>query len=91
MSRYDALLLLVSGSLRSQVAMTVKTAVIQTFLKEYNLPFVPLNNGLQLQVLPSIVGLSRCKKHHYAAFIKDMGMLVVWEVMLDNPHPHPRD
>ncbi|KAK5074616.1 hypothetical protein LTR24_010057 [Lithohypha guttulata] len=65
--------------LNVKVAMTVKTAVIQTFLKEYNLPFVPLNNGLQLQVLPSIVGLSRCKKHHYAAFIKDMGMLVVWE------------
>lgn len=71
--------------------MTVKTAVIQTFLKEYNLPFVPLNNGLQLQVLPNIVGLFRCKKHHYAAFIKDIGMLVVWEVMLDNPRPHPGD
>lgn len=59
--------------------MTVKTAVVQTFLKEYNLPFVPLNNGLQLQVLPNIGGLSKCKKHHYAAFIKDVGMLVVWE------------
>ena len=59
--------------------MTVKTAVIQTFLREYNLPFVPLNNGLQLQVLPNIGSLARCKKHHYAAFIKDVGMLVCWE------------
>ena len=60
--------------------MTVRTAVVQTFLKEYNLPFVPLNNGLQLQVLRNIGDLSACKKHHYAAFIKDVGMLVVWEV-----------
>lgn len=60
--------------------MTVKTAVVQTFLREYNLPFVPFNNGLQLQVLPNIAGLCRCKKHHYAAFIKDVGMLIVWEV-----------
>lgn len=59
--------------------MTIKTAVIQTFLREYNLPFVPFNNGLQMQVLPSIGGLSRCKKHHYAAFIKDVGILVVWD------------
>lgn len=59
--------------------MTVRTAVIQTFLREYNLPFVPLNNGLQLQVLPNIGSLSRCKKHHYAAFIRDVGMLVCWE------------
>ncbi|KAK5077918.1 hypothetical protein LTR64_003679 [Lithohypha guttulata] len=65
--------------LNVKVAMTVKTAVIRTFLKEYNLPFVPLNNGLQLQVLPNIGSLSRCKKHHYAAFIKDVGMLVCWE------------
>lgn len=59
--------------------MTVKTAVVQTFLKEYNLPYVPLSNGLQLQILPNIGSLSRCKKHHYAAFIRDVGMLVVWE------------
>lgn len=45
---------------REQVAMTVKTAVIQTFLREYNMPFVPLKNGLQMQVLPNIGGLSRC-------------------------------
>lgn len=59
--------------------MTIKTAVIQTFLREYTLPYVPLKNGLQMQVLPNIGGLSRCKKHHYAAFIKDTGMLIVWD------------
>jgi len=40
--------------------MTVKTAVIQTFLRDYNLHFVPLKNGLQMQVLSNIGGLSRC-------------------------------
>lgn len=45
---------------REQVAMTVKTAAIRTFLREYNLPFVPFKNGLQMQVLPNIGGLSRC-------------------------------
>lgn len=59
--------------------MTVKTPVVQTFLREYSLPYVPLSNGLQLQILPNIGSLSRCKKHHYAAFVRDVGMLVVWE------------
>lgn len=59
--------------------MTIKTAVIQTFLREYGLPYVPFKNGLQMQVLPNIGSLSHCKKHHYAAFIRDTGMLVVWD------------
>ena len=59
--------------------MTVRTAVTQTFLRQYSLPFVALKDGLQLQVLPNISTLARCKKHHYAAFIRDTGMLVVWE------------
>lgn len=59
--------------------MTIKTAVTQTFLREYSLPYVPLDNGLQLQVLNSVSGLARCKKHHYAAFVKESGMLIVWD------------
>jgi len=59
--------------------MTIKTAVVQTYLKEWKLPYVPLNNGQQLQVLPNISLLSKSKKHHYAVFIKDIGMLVVWD------------
>ncbi len=62
-----------------QVAMTMKTAVIQTFLRSSNLPYVPLSDGLRLQVIPDITFLSRCQKHHFAAFIQDPGMLVVWD------------
>jgi hypothetical protein len=62
-----------------QVSMTLKTSVIQTFLRSSNLPFVPLSDGLRLQVIPDISFLSRCQKHHFAAFIQDPGMLVVWD------------
>jgi hypothetical protein len=64
-------------SLTFQVSMT--TSVIQTFLKSSNLPFVPLSDGLRLQVIPDISFLSRCQKHHFAAFVQDPGMLIVWD------------
>ena len=44
--------------------------------------FVPLPNGLRLQVLPSIPYLANCQRHQNAAFIQDLGILVVWA---DNP------
>ena len=44
--------------------------------------FVPLQNGLRLQVLPSIPYLANCQRHQNAAFIHDLGILVVWG---DNP------
>ena len=59
--------------------MTIKTAVIQTFLKSSDLPFVPLSDGLRLQVLPDIGYLSKCQKHHFAAFVHYPPMLVVWD------------
>jgi hypothetical protein len=59
--------------------MTIKTAVIQTFITFSDLPYVPLSDGLRLQVLPDISFLSRCQKHHFAAFIQNPGMLVVWD------------
>lgn len=40
--------------------------------------FVPLPNGLRLQVLPSIPYLANCQTHQNAAFIHDAGLLVVW-------------
>jgi hypothetical protein len=58
--------------------MTVKTEVIQTFLRTSQLPYVPYLDGLRLQILPNITFLSTCKKHHFAAFIQDPGYLVVW-------------
>ena len=59
--------------------MTIKTAVIQTFLKSSDLPYVPLSDGLRLQVLPDMTFLSKCQKHHFAAFVHYPPMLVVWD------------
>jgi hypothetical protein len=41
--------------------------------------FIPLPDGLQLQVIHSIAELPRCRKHQCAAFIRDAGILVVWD------------
>ena len=40
---------------------------------------VPLANGLRVQILPSIADLPRARKHQFAAFIADEGILVVWD------------
>ncbi|KAK2068327.1 hypothetical protein P8C59_002969 [Phyllachora maydis] len=64
-------------------AMTVNTPAIHALLisltRETNLDHVPLPNGLQVQILPSIAHLPRSKLHHFAAFIQDVRMLVVWD------------
>lgn len=59
--------------------MTVNTRVIKLFLHNNDKPYVPLSNGLRLQVLPDMSYLPRCQKHHFAAFVADRGILVVWD------------
>lgn len=59
--------------------MTVNTRVIKLFLHNNNKSYVPLRNGLRLQVLPDMSFLPRCQKHQFAAFIADRGVLVVWD------------
>jgi hypothetical protein len=59
--------------------MTVTTRIIKIFLSHNHVDYVPLSDGLRLQVLPSIEYLPRCQKHHFAAFIADQQILVVWD------------
>ena len=59
--------------------MTVKTRVIQLFLEKTDNPYLPLSEDLRLQILPSIRDLPRCQKHHFAAFIRDASLLIVWQ------------
>ena len=59
--------------------MTVSTRVIKLFLRRQDLAYVPLQDGLRLQILPDISHLPRCQKHHFAAFINDSATLVVWD------------
>ncbi|EXJ80994.1 hypothetical protein A1O3_07282 [Capronia epimyces CBS 606.96] len=64
--------------LNVKVAMTVRTSAIRKFLQEYQQPFVPFSQGQHLQIIEDISALSFCKRHHYAAFVRSQGMLVVW-------------
>lgn len=52
--------------------------MISTYLKTIDTPSVPLADGRRIQVLKDIYALSRCKKHHFAAFICDPPQLIVW-------------
>jgi hypothetical protein len=65
--------------LTSQCAMTVNTRVVQLFLRKEHKAYVSLEDGLRLQILPSISFLPQCQKHHFAAFIQDSAVLVVWD------------
>ncbi|KAJ4350399.1 uncharacterized protein N0V89_009020 [Didymosphaeria variabile] len=67
----------------TQVAMTIKNKVIDLLLSDSEIPFVQINEGLRLQVIPDIEALPFCQKHQSAAFVLSEKMLVVWE---DQPH-----
>jgi hypothetical protein len=59
--------------------MTVNTRVIKILLHTNEMPYVEIEPGLRVQVLPDMSYLPRCQKHQFAAFIADKGLLVVWE------------
>ena len=59
--------------------MTVNTRIISLLMRRDDVPFIPLQEGLRLQVLPSIAFLPTCQKHQCAAFIQDLAILVVWD------------
>jgi len=63
--------------------MTVTTRVVRIILHDNVMPFISINDGLHIQVLPTIEDLPRCQKHQYAAFVADRGMLIIWD---DDPH-----
>ncbi|KAK2624996.1 hypothetical protein QTJ16_005365 [Diplocarpon rosae] len=59
-------------------AITVRTRLIWTILDLHSHDFVPLNNGLRLQIIPSMDHLHQCQKHQFATFVRREGMMVVW-------------
>ncbi|KAI0152929.1 glycosyl transferase family group 2-domain-containing protein [Xylariaceae sp. FL1272] len=67
--------------LNVRCAMTVNTRVINVILASRRTvyDYIPLPDGLRLQVLPSMRELPRCQKHHFAAFIQDLQIMVVWD------------
>ncbi|KAI8953468.1 glycosyl transferase family group 2-domain-containing protein [Xylaria longipes] len=67
--------------LNVRCAMTINTRVINVILasRRTTYEYIPLPDGLRLQVLPSMHELPRCQKHHFAAFIQDLQIMVVWD------------
>ncbi|KAF2475545.1 uncharacterized protein BDR25DRAFT_279672 [Lindgomyces ingoldianus] len=67
------------AELNVRVAMTINTRVIKLILARNELPWVELNQGLRLQVIPDLEALPYCQKHQSAAFVAAQKVLVVWE------------
>jgi hypothetical protein len=59
--------------------MTINTRMVQLLLRQENSAYVPLENGLRLQILPDFSFLPQCQKHHFAAFIQKSAILLVWD------------
>lgn len=60
--------------------MTVNSKIIKVFLGwSPDAVDVPLLNGLRVQILPTVYDLPRARKHQFAAFLAEEGMLVVWD------------
>ncbi|EXJ84976.1 hypothetical protein A1O3_05651 [Capronia epimyces CBS 606.96] len=69
--------------LNVKCAMTINTGIIKLLLRNQGMSYLPLDSGLRLQILPNISHLPGCQKHHFAAFIQDYSILVVWD---DDPN-----
>lgn len=59
--------------------MTLNTRVIRIVLQANDMPYIEIERGLRIQVLPDLACLPRCQKHQYAAFIANKGTLVIWD------------
>ncbi|KAL5606605.1 hypothetical protein BROUX41_003003 [Berkeleyomyces rouxiae] len=69
--------------------MTVNTRWVHTLMSVIKLRYqvtdsIPLRDNMQLQVLANIQQLPYSQKHHFAAFIVEPPMLVVWDDEPDN-------
>lgn len=68
-------------------AMTVSTPVTRTIIESMayvDMDYVPMPNGLRIQVLNTMSDLPRCHLHHFAAFLEDLMILVVWDDDAEN-------
>jgi hypothetical protein len=73
----------VVAAMNVRCAMTVNTPVVRALLDSIvhktDLDYVPLPDGLRVQVLRTMADLPRGQLHHFAAFVEDVRMLIVWD------------
>ncbi|KAF2464877.1 uncharacterized protein BDR25DRAFT_380324 [Lindgomyces ingoldianus] len=68
------------SQLNFQVAMTVNSRIIRTFLQwAPDVTDVPLMNGLRVQILPTVDDLPKARKNQFAAFLAAEALLIVWD------------
>ncbi|PVH93198.1 hypothetical protein DM02DRAFT_244090 [Periconia macrospinosa] len=67
------------SQLGARAAMTVNTRVIKLLLARTDKPWVQINQGLRLQIIPDISALPHCQKYQSAAFVASSKLLLVWE------------
>lgn len=68
-------------------AMTMSTTLTLTILNSMacaDMDYVPLPGGLRVQVLKKMADLRWCQLHHFAAFVEDPPVLVVWDDNVKN-------
>ncbi|KAF2170004.1 hypothetical protein M409DRAFT_64391 [Zasmidium cellare ATCC 36951] len=68
-------------SLNTKAAMTVKSRVICTIVDSLNPgdTGIPIKDNQRIQIVDNFTGLSRARKHQYAAFVRSESLLVVWD------------
>jgi hypothetical protein len=59
--------------------MTVSTKMIKLILSRTELPYVQIQHGKRLQVVPDMASLKFCQKNQSASFVAKEQVLVVWE------------
>ncbi|KAH7361929.1 glycosyl transferase family group 2-domain-containing protein [Plectosphaerella cucumerina] len=64
-------------------ALTLRTSTVESIIRALSstgeVSYMPFADGRKLQVLPRLLDLPKCHKHHFAAFIIEPPLLVVWE------------
>ena len=67
----------------NQVLITIKDRVVTCLLSQEELIYIPIQDNLRLQILPSVDYLPNCQRHQNAAFIRDQQLLAVWADNVD--------
>lgn len=59
--------------------MTMRTSLVAAFIKTTSSDSIHLGDGLKVQIVPDMASLAHCNKHHFAAFVAENSLVVVWD------------
>lgn len=78
--------------LNPEIAIKIKCSVVTTVMNTYIYPTPGMNEltidaNTRIQIVDCIEHLGRARKHQYAAFVRDEGVLCVWADHVENVVP----